>query len=79
MKKIEKRCNKSGGNLDSQWCGDDVFMEFFPKAATQLGVVLDITSVVDECFFGLFYEISNTTGGCFGNNPGRRADLFRKK
>ena len=54
-------------------------MEFFPKAATQLGVVLDITSVVDECFFGLFYEISNTTGGCFGNNPGRRADLFRKK
>ena len=48
-----------GGNLDNQWCGED-FFEFFLKVATQLGDVLEITSVVGECkppFGGLLLSL----------------------
>lgn len=55
------------------------FGEFFPKAATQRGVVLEIIPVEGRMFFGLFSEISNTTVGCLGNNPGRRAEVFFEK
>ena len=49
-KKFKKGVTKQGGNLDNQWCGE-VFFEFFPKVATQLGDVLEITPVDGLCFF----------------------------
>ena len=59
MKKFKKGVTKQGGNLDNQWCGED-FFEFFLKVATQLGDVLEITSVVGECkppFGGLLLSL----------------------
>ena len=58
-KKFKKGVTKQGGNLDNQWCGED-FFEFFLKVATQLGDVLEITSVVGECklpFGGLLLSL----------------------
>ena len=49
-KKLKKGVTKQGGGCDSQWWEMMFFGEFFLKAATQRGVVLDITSVVGYAF-----------------------------
>lgn len=54
-KKFKPGVTKQGGNLDNQWCGE-VFFEFFPKVATQLGDVLEITPVEDESFLKKSFE-----------------------
>ena len=55
-KKLKKGVTKQGGNCDSQWWEMMFLGEFFPKAATQRGVVLEITPV--EGSFGEFGELA---------------------
>ena len=50
-KSLEGVLQNRGGNCDSQWWEMMFFGEFFPKAATQRGVVLDITPVGEQKFF----------------------------
>ena len=55
-----------------------IFEKKVKKGVTKQGGNCD-SQWWEMMFFGIFSESSNTTVGCLGNNPDRRADVFLKK
>ena len=52
------------------------FYKKLERVVTFWGTFSDSHRWGNVIFFGLFWENSNATGGRFGNNPGRRGEVF---